>query len=148
MAILETAHRLEEERLRWPRLMEELAKKSKSGMWITKVMMIPETQGLTDQSTPPKGGAAVMKFPQIEISGIFETKSEEADAEADAKVVDQFRKSLEEGGVLQKVVTIERETPERVEGKTEQVALKFSLRGEWPTMVSPDAKSKGKVQPK
>ena len=131
--------------MRWPRLMEELAKKSKSGMWITKVMMIPETQGLTDQSTPPKGGAAVMKVPQIEISGIFETKSEEADAE----VVDQFRKSLEEGGVLQKVVTIERETPERsLDGKTGQVALKFSLRGEWPTMVSPDAKSKGKVQPK
>jgi len=145
MTTLETAHRLEEERLRWPRLMEELAKKSKSGMWITKVMMIPETQGLTDQSTPPKGGAAVMKVPQIEISGIFETKSEEADAE----VVDQFRKSLEEGGVLQKVVTIERETPERSpDGKTEQVALKFSLRGEWPTMVSPDAKSKGKDQPK
>ena len=86
-----------------------------------------------------------MKVPQIEISGIFETKSEEADAE----VVDQFRKSLEEGGVLQKVVTMQRETPERSQdGKTEQVALKFSLRGEWPTMVIPDAKSKGKDQPK
>jgi hypothetical protein len=39
---------------------------------------------------------------------------------------------LGESGVLQKVVTIERETPERsADGKAEQVALKFALRGEW-----------------
>jgi hypothetical protein len=40
---------------------------------------------------------------------------------------------LEQGGVLQKVETTQRDTPERsADGKTEQVALKFRMRAEWP----------------
>jgi type IV pilus assembly protein PilM len=146
LATLNQALRLEEERMRWPGLLEELAKKSKPGMWITKVTLVSEVKNAADSDTPVKpGGAPVPTSPQVEISGIFETKSEEADAE----VVDQFRKSLDEGGVLQKVVTIERETPERApDGRTEQVALKFTLRGDWPIGAGPVAKAGEKEKSK
>ena len=40
--------------------------------------------------------------------------------------------SLSEGGILQNVTTTQRDNPERVDGKTEQVALKFAMRAEWP----------------
>jgi type IV pilus assembly protein PilM len=130
LATLETVLRLEGERVRWSRLLEEVARKSKSGMWITKLTLQNESQSSAEQGNPTKPGMGLNKVPQVEISGIFETKSEEADAQ----VVEQFRASLEESGILQKVVTVERETPERSgDGKTEQVALKFALRGDWPT---------------
>ena len=130
MAVLDSAIRLEEERLRWSRLLEELAKRSKTGMWITKLILQNETSSSPEQGGAPKPPGSPVKNSQVEISGIFETKSEEADAQ----VVDQFRTSLQEGGILQKVVTVERETPNRSsDGQTEQVALKFTLRGEWPT---------------
>jgi len=130
MAVLDSAIRLEEERLRWSRLLEELAKRSKTGMWITKLILQNETSSSSEQGGAPKPPGSPVKNSQVEISGIFETKSEEADAQ----VVDQFRTSLQEGGILQKVVTVERETPNRSsDGQTEQVALKFTLRGEWPT---------------
>jgi hypothetical protein len=66
--------------------------------------------------------------PVLEIGGFFETQSEAADA----KVVEDFRKGLSEGGILQNVMTTQRDNPERVDGKTEQVALKFAMRAEWP----------------
>ena len=48
-------------------------------------------------------------------------------------MVEDFRVALEQGGVLQKVETTQRDTPERsADGKTEQVALKFRMRAEWP----------------
>jgi hypothetical protein len=64
----------------------------------------------------------------LEIGGFFETQSEAADA----KVVEDFRKGLSEGGILQNVTTTQRDNPERVDGKTEQVALRFAMRAEWP----------------
>jgi hypothetical protein len=64
----------------------------------------------------------------LEIGGFFETQSEAADA----KVVEDFRMALGKGGVLQNVTTTQRDNPERVDGKTEQVALRFALRAEWP----------------
>jgi hypothetical protein len=128
VTLLEKAVSLENERLRWPRLLDVLAKKSKPGIWITRLQVFPETKPLVEQAGAGKKTGNPNKNPQVEISGIFETKSEEADAQ----VVEDFRISLGESGVLQKVVTIERETPERsADGKAEQVALKFALRGEW-----------------
>jgi hypothetical protein len=108
--------------------LDVLAKKSKPGIWITKLQVIPDTRALADQVGAGKKTGNPNKNSLVEISGIFETKSEESDAQ----VVEDFRISLGESGVLQKVVTIERETPERsADGKAEQVALKFALRGEW-----------------
>ena len=128
VTFLEKAVSLENERLRWPRLLDVLAKKSKPGIWITKLQVIPDTRALADQVGAGKKTGNPSKNLLVEISGIFETKSEESDAQ----VVEDFRISLGESGVLQKVVTIERETPERsADGKAEQVALKFALRGEW-----------------
>lgn len=141
---MEAALRLEEERLRWPRLLGELAKKSKPGMWLTKISIVPDASHSQEQGGPNKAAKVSAKIPQLEISGIFETKSEEADAE----VVDQFKRSLEEGGLLQKVVILERETPERAaDGKTEQVALKFSFRADWPLEEAVDPKAGPKKQP-
>ena len=39
---------------------------------------------------------------------------------------------MSEGGILQNVTTTQRDNPERVDGKTEQVALKFAMKAEWP----------------
>jgi len=133
VVLLEKIVALETERLRWSQLLDVLAKKSKLGMWITRLQVVSDAKSPADQAVPVKNSANVNINPQVEISGIFETKSEEADAQ----VVDDFRKSLEESGVLVKVVTLERETPERsADGKAEQVALKFALRGEWVTQRS------------
>ena len=74
---------------------------------------------------PTQGKPAV---PILEIGGFFETQSEAADA----KVVEDFRLALSNGGVLQNVTTTQRDNPERVDGKTEQVALRFAMRAEWP----------------
>lgn len=122
------ALRLQEERVRWPLLLEELARKSLPGMWLTKISVISDANLAVQPSPSNKASGNSPSPSQVELAGIFETKSEEADAQ----VVDLFCKSLEEGGILQKMVTVERETPERsADGKTEQVALKFILRGEW-----------------
>ena len=59
---------------------------------------------------------------------MFETQSEKADAEA----VANFQKALETGGILRKVTVLERETPQYVDGKTDQVALRFRLQADWP----------------
>lgn len=131
--------------MRWPELLAELAKRSRVGMWITRLAVVPgvnESKLLASKGKPGKPPPAVT---QLEISGIFETKSEVDDAQ----VVDLFAKSLEESGVLQKIETVERETPERSpDGTTEQVALKFTLRGEWIPRQNVAGQSGGKSKPK
>ena len=62
---------------------------------------------------------------------MFETRSEKADAEA----VANFQKALEAGGVLTQVAVLEREAPRYVGGKTDQVALKFRLKADWPLFI-------------
>lgn len=126
---------LEEERLRWPKLFEELQKRSLPGMWITGLRLVTPASGSEPAAAapvPPSGP------PLLEIRGMFEAKSEEADAQA----VEKFRIGLAEGGVLRNVVLVERETPERVSGRTEQVALKFVLQAEWPAAQADASASK------
>lgn len=115
------------ERIRWPLLLAELQRRSQEKMWIT---------GLEVQTQPAPGEAGAgaktapdaKPTPVVEIRGMFETAS----AEADAQAVEKFREALNAGGVLRNVQVLEREAPEYVEGKTEQVALQFRLRAEWP----------------
>ena len=119
---------LEGERMRWPLLLDELQSKSLPGLWVTslkiaEVSPVAEKEGAT--AKPTQGKPAV---PILEIGGFFETQSEAADA----KVVEDFRLALSNGGVLQNVTTTQRDNPERVDGKTEQVALRFAMRAEWP----------------
>lgn len=126
---LETATGFQEERRRWPRLLGELQRQARPGMWITRLEELPPAEESPAGPRPP-GGAVPNKSPRpsrIEIQGMFETKSKEADAGA----VEQFRRSLEASGWLQKVELVERETPLEVDGKTQQVALSFRLRAEW-----------------
>jgi len=126
---------LEEERLRWPKLFEELQKRSLPGMWITGLRLVAPASGSEPAAAapvPPSGPSL------LEIRGMFEAKSEEADAQA----VEKFRIGLAEGGVLRNVVLVERETPERVSGRTEQVALKFVLQAEWPAAQADASSSK------
>ncbi|NDC79874.1 MAG: hypothetical protein EB090_01170 [Verrucomicrobia bacterium] len=143
---LSAAQELEEERLRWPKLLDELAKKSKPGMWITKLSTFSGSVESTDSASKRKGGVSELSTPaKIEISGLFETKSEEADAQ----VIDHFVKSLQEGGLLRKIETIERETPERsADGIAEQVALRFTLRAEWVSEPTVSSKSGPGSKPK
>lgn len=119
---------LEGERMRWPLLLDELQSKSLPGLWVTSLKIaegspVAEREGAT--AKPTQGKPAV---PILVIGGFFETQSEAADA----KVVEDFRLALSNGGVLQNVTTTQRDNPERVDGKTEQVALRFAMRAEWP----------------
>lgn len=118
----------ERERVQWPNLLQELQKKSLPGLWITFLGLIPPPS-LEGEKGPVQPASSPSSVPLLEIRGMFETKSEEADA----KVVENFRAGLAEGGILRNVILVERETPERVSGRTEQVALKFVLQAEWPT---------------
>jgi type IV pilus assembly protein PilM len=119
---------LEEERIRWPILLEEIRSKSFPGLWVTSLKLSESTLGGEGEGASAKSINAKPIVPVLEIGGFFETQSEAADA----KVVEDFRKGLSEGGVLQNVTTTQRDNPERVDGKTEQVALKFAMRAEWP----------------
>jgi len=119
---------LEEERIRWPILLEEIRSKSLPGLWVTSLKLSESTLGGEGEGASAKSINAKPTVPVLEIGGFFETQSEAADA----KVVEDFRKGLSEGGVLQNVTTTQRDNPERVDGKTEQVALKFAMRAEWP----------------
>ena len=119
---------LEGERMRWPLLLDELQSKSLPGLWVTSLKIaegspVAEREGATAKPTQAKPAV-----PILEIGGFFETQSEAADA----KVVEDFRLALSNGGVLQNVTTTQRDNPERVDGKTEQVALRFAMRAEWP----------------
>ena len=121
---------LEAERMRWPILLAELRAKSLPGMWVTQIALAGgEAVSEGEAGAGAKPGAPKIAVPVLELGGFFETKSEEADS----KVVEDFRVALEQGGVLQKVETTQRDTPERsADGKTVQVALKFRMRAEWP----------------
>ena len=122
------ALRLEEERIRWPLLLEEIRAKSLPGLWVTSLKMSESTLKSGSEVGATKPANAGPLAPILEIGGFFETKSEAADA----KVVEDFRKGLNDGGILQNVTTTQRDNPERVDGKTEQVALRFTMRAEWP----------------
>lgn len=122
----EMAIQLERERLRWPGMLEELKRNSPKGLWITALKILPNP--VSSESAAPGGKAPVPAGPILEIDGMFETRSEKADAEA----VANFQKALEAGEVFRNVAVIEREAPQYVGGKTDQVALKFRLRAEWP----------------
>lgn len=126
---------LEQERFRWPRLLDELKRHCPEGLWITELKVLPSTE-----SKAGPAGSAQTAPPVVEITGMFETKSEQKDAEA----VANFQKALEASGVLQQVTVLERETPQYVGGKTDQVALKFSLKAFWPlSKASPSSKREG-----
>jgi type IV pilus assembly protein PilM len=130
LGLADKALGLEAERMRWPILLAELRAKSLPGMWVTQIALAGgEAVSGGEAGAGAKPGAAKIAVPVLELGGFFETKSEEADS----KVVEDFRVALEQGGVLQKVETTQRDTPERsADGKTEQVALKFRMRAEWP----------------
>jgi len=132
--------------MRWPILLEELRVKSVPGMWITQLALaVGDLAAEGDGTAGTKPGAPKITVPVLEFGGFFETKSEEADS----KVVEDFRLALEQGGVLQKVVTTQRDNPERsADGKTKQVALKFKMRAEWPVggVVKADAVKKPEVK--
>jgi len=119
---------LEGERMRWPLLLDEIRAKSLPGLWVTSLKLGQTNPSGEEQAPPVKAPAAKVAIPVLEIGGFFETQSEAADA----KVVEDFRMALEKGGILQNVTTTQRDNPERVDGKTEQVALRFALRAEWP----------------
>jgi len=126
---------LQEERFRWPRLLGELKKHSPEGLWITSLKVLPAPEPVNRAGAPAQPAP-----PVVEIRGMFETKSEQKDAEA----VANFQKALEAGGVLQQVAVLERETPQYVGGKTDQVALKFRLQATWAqTKANPAGKPEG-----
>lgn len=124
---IESSLRLEDERLRWPKLIGELRKKMPARLWVTSVKVLPPTETAGSSVKTPSPPAP----PIIEITGMFETQSKEADAEA----VGKFQKALEEGGIVKNITILEREAPQYVEGKTDQVALKFRLKADWPIAI-------------
>lgn len=114
-----------EERLRWLNLWHELRLRSQEKMWITALEKIKSNPGIGGATATKPGIETVAT---VEIRGMFETAS----AESDAQAVERFKDALNAGGVLRNVQVLEREAPEYVDGKTEQVALRFRLRAEWP----------------
>jgi hypothetical protein len=109
-------------------LLEEIRARSLPGLWITQLGLKASEPAPEGGGQPGPGGAKTA-ISVLEIGGFFETKSEDLDA----KIVEEFRSALEKGGVLQKVVVTQQEAPERsADGKTEQVALKFSMKADWP----------------
>ena len=133
----ELALKSERERLRWPQLLTELKRHSQKRVWITNLQMVPASEA--SEAVPPGGKPAAPPAKVVEIGGMFETQSEKADAEA----VANFQKALEAGGVLRNVEVLERETPQYVDGKTDQVALKFRLKAEWPEETPAQAAGTG-----
>jgi hypothetical protein len=146
LGLADKALGLEAERMRWAILLEELRAKSVAGMWVTQLALAGgETVPEGEIAAGARPGVPKVAVPVLELGGFFETKSEDADS----KVVEDFRVALEQGGVLQKVVTTQRDTPERsADGKTEQVALKFKMRAEWPVggVVKTEAGKKPEVK--
>jgi type IV pilus assembly protein PilM len=142
---MELALRLQQERNRWPSLLEELRSKIPAGMWINRLGLVSDPPPETSQDGPAKATlvSSGKRVPVLAISGMFEAKSEEADAQ----VVERFRSDLESGNFLQNVVIVERETPERsIEGKTQQVALKFTMRADWPEAGKSKGQEGGKAK--
>ena len=129
--------KLKRERLRWPQLLEELKTHSQKKVWITS-LQAGAIQEVSEAGIPG-GKAAAPRAAVVEIGGMFETQSEKADAEA----VANFQKALEGGGVLRNVEVLEREAPQYVDGKADQVALKFRLKAEWPEQARAQAPGAG-----
>lgn len=119
---MELVQVVEQRRHRWARLLEELRNQSEAGMWITRLEVKP------GESAPPGVAGRPAPADVVVLEGMFEARSREADARA----VEEFRRKLEAGGQLRSVVIVEREAPREVEGRTDQVALTFRLRAEWP----------------
>jgi hypothetical protein len=135
---------LEGERMRWPILLEEIRVKSLPGLWVTSLKLSEGVPGAEGEAAVPKSANVKTSVPVLEIGGFFETQSEAADA----KVVEDFREGLSEGRILQNVTTTQRDNPDRVDGKTEQVALKFAMKAEWPVGgVAPVEAAKKPVNP-
>lgn len=134
---VELALSLARERQRWPRLLEELRRHSPRRLWITSLQVLPPPE----LSSSPSGPGKLMDsyVPVIEIGGMFEAQSQDADAEA----VSNFQKALQAGGVLRNVTVLERETPQYVDDKIDQVALRFRLKAEWPREAIPKASNPG-----
>ena len=136
----ESALALERERFRWPQLLDELRRHTPLKLWVTSLQLLP----LVEPPGGVEGGGkkGVVPVPVVEVGGMFETRSEKADAEA----VANFQKALEKGGVLRNVKILEREAPRYVDEKTDQVALKFRLQAEWPLEASTPANAPGGVE--
>lgn len=133
----ETALQMERERLRWPRLLAELKKQSQKKLWITSLQAVGGAE--VAEASPAGGKPGEAPVAEVEIGGMFETQS----ATADAEVVANFQKALEGGGVLRNVQVMERETPKYIDGKTDQVALKFRLKADWPMEILPKPQTVG-----
>lgn len=131
----EQALAFEEDRMRWPKLLSELRQRSQEKMWITSLEVVG---GPAEGEMQPVGKPGTETVPLVEIRGMFETAS----AEADAQAVEKFKDALNSGGVLRNVQVLEREAPEYVDGQTEQVALRFRLRAEWPKAAEPPLSKK------
>lgn len=140
LALGQLALALEKERDRWPSLLmalnhifrEEFRDEKQSRMWITSLTM----EGLNEEKSreAPSDTAKPTKLPNqsvptLILNGLFETRSKDADA----KAVEIFRLALEKTSLFTSVRVAERETPQEVDGKTEQVALKFKILASWPT---------------
>lgn len=136
---LQQAIALERERLRWPTLLQELKDKSQPRLWITGLKTVPG--GEARRESPPAEKTKGPLPPRVEIRGMFETRSEKADAEA----VEKFTLALNQGNVLENVTVLEREAPKYVDGKTDQVALKFRLQADWPESKAGKPKAKETV---
>jgi len=119
---MELVQVVEQRRHRWARLLEELRNQSEAGMWITRLEVKP------GEPAPPGAAGRPTPADVVVLEGMFEARSREADARA----VEEFRRKLEAGGQLRSVVIVEREAPREVDGRTDQVALTFRLRAEWP----------------
>lgn len=137
---LQQAIALERERLRWPTLLQELKDKSQPRLWITGLKAVPASEGRKESASAEKTKGPLPL--RVEIRGMFETRSEKADAEA----VEKFTQALNQGKVLENVTVLEREAPKYVDGKTDQVALKFRLQAEWPESKSGQPKAKESVR--
>ena len=120
----EEAAKLEAERLRWLGLLAELKRCSPPRLWITGL----KVSQATAETDKPVSAQAAPAVPMVEITGMFETLS----ATTDFQPVEKFKSALSEGGLLRNVSVLERETRKIVDGKTDQVALKFRMKAEWP----------------
>lgn len=127
---LKMAGELQRERLRWLHLLVELQQRCPDKLWITRFRLLPNSEPAPGAGTPAP--AAASPVPSVEIEGMFETQSEQNDANE----VANFQKALEQGGILRNISVLERETPRYVGGKTDQVALKFRLKADWPCPVA------------
>jgi len=136
LGLAQLALALEQERDRWPRLLaalnqifrEEFRDEKQSRMWITSLALEGLAEGKSPEAPSGTPKPANPPVPSLILDGLFETRSKDADA----KAVEIFRSALEKTSLFSSVRVVERETPQEVDGKTEQVALKFKIVAIWP----------------